>query len=427
MSKSPSAWTSYQAENVDITAAQNLKAWWQNFDDEALNTLVGITLTDSPDRKIAEARILEARGLRRTERSYLFPQISGSASQSREDTGTSTPDNYFDARFDASYEIDLFGANRKAFKAADENLRSLEASYHDVTLTLIAEVARAYVDYRASQKQALIAQKNLEVQEKTLELIRTQKEFGEAPQLDVERAENLVNTTRSSIPEYQRLAENARLRLTSLTGRFPEQLMPILEGQAHIPGANVEPVLLAPANILSVRPDIRAAAASLNSATASAESATADLFPTLTLSSFFGTTEGAFLSGSQTIWGVALGAAVSLLDFGRIEGRIDAARAVEAQAYEHYRKTVLDAVTEVETALTDYAHINERRVSLQKAYDNASKALEFSQSLYTEGEISFIDVLDSQRTVNEADSALVTAEAAQAEALVRLYKSLGVY
>ncbi|MEM6780846.1 MAG: TolC family protein [Pseudomonadota bacterium] len=424
--KNPQAWTAYESSNIDMVEIQNLRAWWQVFDDATLNELIGITLSESPDRNIAEARIIEARGIRRTQRSFLFPQVGASASQSREDTGFAGTDNFFDARFDASYEIDLFGKNRNNLNAADENLRVLEASYHDTTLTLIAEVARTYIEYRSFQKQVAIAEKNLDIQKQTLELIRTQMEFGEAPQLDVERAENLVNTTQSSIPEFKRLAENSRLSMSALIGRLPEDLIPILDNEAKIPGVDVKPVLMAPTSILNIRPDVRAAIATFNASTSSAKVATAELFPTLTLSGFFGVSESAF-SAREVIWNVAIGAAVAILDFGRIEGQIDAARAVEIQAYEQLRKTILEAVTEVETALTDYARINQQRLSLQSAYDNADRALELSQTLYREGEISFIDVLDAQRTVNEADSALVTAEANQAQSLVRLYKSLGVY
>lgn len=421
----PEKWTEVHAELADQTEIDALKSWWKKFEDPALNTLIDLTLNGSPDIAIAQARVNEARGLRRTARGSLFPQISASTAGGREDNGQGL-DNFYDARFDASFELDVFGQNRNTFRAADSQLESLIASYHDTTLTLIAEVARTYIDFRAAEKQVAIAKKNLDIQQKTLDLIIQQKELGEAPQLDVDRSETLVNTTRASIPEFQRLADNARLRLTVLTGVLPTALEPTLSEFAEIPGANVQPVLMAPAEVLRIRPDIRAAEANFQASTSLAKAATAEIFPQLTLSGFFGAADNALFSSTR-IWEVALGAAVSLIDFGRIEGAIDAARAVETVAYETYRKSILEAVTEVETALVDYARINEQRISLDKAYENADHALKLSQDLFREGEISFIDVLDAQRTVNEADSALVSAEAAQAESLIRLYKSLGVY
>ncbi len=425
----PQQWTARQENILMSEDTQSLRAWWKNFNDPVLDQLVETALADSPDRLIAEARILEARGLRRSARGFLFPQIGASAQGSRIESGSGLPgsiDDYYEAGFDASFEIDIFGKNRNTASAADAALESLEAEYHSTTLSLIAETVRSYIDYRAGQEQARIAEENLTLQEKTLTLVDDLNRLGEAPRLDVERASSLVNTTRASIPEFRRQADNARLRLSVLTGALPETLQPILSTDAKIPASDAKAILMSPAQVLTLRPDMRAAEANLRARTDLAEAATAEFFPTFSIGGFFGISEGALLSNA-TIWNVVVGAAVNLLDFGRIEGQIDAARAREMQAYQLYRKTTLQAVTEVETALTDYAHINERTISLQKASNNAGNSLSFSQTLFKEGEISFLDVLDSQRGANNAQSALITAKAAQAESLTRLYKSLGVY
>ena len=424
--KTPQFWKNQTNVEIPVIKTALLKNWWFKFEDPTLNKLVDLSLSDSPDRLIAKARIEEARGLRRSTRSSLFPQIGASASEGRQNNTGDGSDNYHDARFDASYEIDIFGKNRKASKAADAKLNALKAQYHDITLTLIAEVTRSYIDYRAFQKQTAIAEKNLDIQIKTLELIRQQRQFGEAPQLDVERAENLVNTTKASIPEFQRLANNAKLQLTVLTGKLPNTLSPIVEKKADIPIGSIKPVLAAPAQVLTSRPDILAANETLLENTALAESVTAELFPTFSVSGFFGIAENT-LTSSTSIWNIAIGTAVSILDFGRIEGRIDAARARETQAFQSYRRTILAAVSEVETALTDTTHIDEQRNSLKKAYDNAEKALHLSEALYKEGQISFLDLLDAQRTVNDADTNLVDIESKYSKSLVRLYKSLGIY
>ncbi|MAS87543.1 MAG: hypothetical protein CMH30_06165 [Micavibrio sp.] len=424
--KTPAEWSSYRAQNIEQVKAEDLKKWWENFNDPQINDLVAKTLLDSPDRLIAEARIKEARGLRRNARSFLFPQIGASASKGREKSAFTGPSDNTQAGFDASFELDIFGVNRKAAGAADNNLRALEYAYHDVSLTLVAETIRSYVEARGFEKQIRIAEKNLSIQKETLKLIKQQQEFGEAPQLDVERAESLVNTTRASIPEFKRLAQNSRLQLTVLTGLLPEELDTYFDKQTDIPGVSLEPIIASPAQVLALRPDIKAAAYALEAQTDIAESTTREIFPTLSLGGMFAYLDSGLASGTQ-IWSFSLSSAVALLDFGRIEGRIDAARAVEKQSYEQYRRTVLAAVAEVEIALNDFGRISEQRQSLKKAFDNANNALKLSQSLFKEGEISFLDVLDSQRTVNEADAAFINAEAAQVEALIRLYKSLGVY
>ncbi len=421
----PDVWEG-QEKADSISDLNELKNWWLGFDDPVLNELVGLSLSNSPSRLAAQARILEARGLRRSSRSFLFPQLGANGNVNRQDVGFSSPDNFYDARFDASYEIDIFGKNRKNTNAATAQVTVAQARYNDATLTLISDVTRSYIEYRQFQKQVEIAEKNLVVQQKTLDLIRTQRAVGEVPELDVERAENLVNVTRASIPEFKRLEDGARLQLSVLTGKLPAGLRPILGQAMDIPNGKADAVLIAPALVIASRPDIKAAQANLAANTALAESVTAELFPTFTLSGFFGVTETAFTS-STSVWNIAAGAAVSVLDFGRIEGRIDAARAREVEAYQQYRLAVLQAVTDVETALNDIARIDERYISLEKAYHNADKALHLSEMLYKEGEISFLDVLDAQRSVNESESQLVTAQGARVESLVRLYKSLGVY
>lgn len=421
----PTNWRSYQSSTIKQVEAQQLEKWWQKFQDPNLNALIVTAFENSPERRIAEARILEARGIRKTTRSSLFPEIGVSVNAGREKTGLGSAD-YYDASFDASYEVDLFGQNRNATRAANENIRSLEANYYDVTLSLIAEISRDYVDYRRFQKQARLSEKNLELQEKTLELVKVQKKFGEAPQLNVEQAENLVNTTKASIPEFIRLADNARLRLSVLTGELPETLELVLSDLASIPTGDASPVLLAPADVVSLRPDVQAAIANLKASSALSDAAIASIFPTFTLAGFYGLAEGV-LFNSTSIWNVTAGAAVSLLNFGRIQGQIDAAEAVEMRAFEAYRLSVLRAVTEVETALNDYARFHEQSVYLSSAYNNANKALELSQILYREGEVDFINVLDAQRSLNTSDAALITAKAEKTQSLIRLYKSLGVY
>lgn len=419
-------WVSPIHSDITYTDANNLKQWWTHFEDPILNELIEKMLANNPDRNIARARIEEARGIRRSTRSFLFPQIGGNANINREEFGFVGPENFSDARFDASFEIDIFGKNKNNLRAEDARILSLRNEFYDTTVSLIAEITRTYIDYRGFAKQEFIAQKNLKSQQQTLDLIRTQKILGEATSLDEERSKNLVNTTKASIPEFRRLTNNAKLQLSVLTGEQPHALLSLLSATKDIPQLTAKPLLLTPSQALTMRPDIQAASANLSANTSLTRSATAELWPSFTLSGFFGETEGAFTSPS-TVWNITLGTAVNLIDFGRIEGRIDAAKAREKIAYEQYRRVIIEAITEVETALNDYTYIDTQRASLERAYNNAKKALELSQNLYQEGEISFLDILDAQRTVNEADSALVTSEIAKAESIISLYKSLGVY
>lgn len=403
-----------------------LKEWWTFLGDPILNNLVDEALENSPTRAKALARIEEARGVRRSERGNLFPTLSASGQVGREDSGITKPDEFYDAGFDASFELDIFGRNRKKRAASDFELQAMEAAYEDVSLSLIAEVARHYVEYRMYEKQAQIAAENLRSEKKVLELVREQKRHGIATEMDVERAENQMNVTRAQIPELLRQSDHARLILGVLTGALPEEIFKLVTGTASSLGTDITPVLASPALIMAQRPDIRAARALFSAKTKYAESVTADLFPTLTLNSFFGIQDGVFVSAAN-VWSVALGMAVTLVDFDRVEGRVDAAHAQEEQAYQDFKLSVLEAVMDVEGALVDYSRINEQRIALDGSLQNARKSLDHAKTLYQEGETSLLEVLDAQRSLNKAQADALTAEYGQTIALIGLYKSLGVY
>lgn len=145
----------------------------------------------------------------------------------------------------------------------------------------------------------------------------------------------------------------------------------------NIPGGDIKPVLLSPSNVLIYRPDVRAAVSRMQSRSAISQAESASIFPSFNLGAFYGIADSAAIN-SASIWSIFIGGAFNLLDFGRIEGRIDAARAEEMQAFQEYRKRILNAVSEVEMAINDYSKISNRRVSLSNAYINAEKALQLS-------------------------------------------------
>lgn len=417
----PDVWT----QDAAIVDAVDLRQWWHAFNEPVLNQLIDMALADNPDINNAQARIAQARGLRQTRYATLLPSLGLSASAGRQETVSTSADNFYEAGFDAAYEVDLFGKNRNAIDAVDADITALRADLQAARLSLVAEIVRVFIDYREANKNLSIAQKNLKIQSGTLHIVRQRYQYGEGTRLDVERAESQVHNTRASLPEYQRLSDNAALSLIGLTGALPDHITAILQQGRTIPVSALGPVLMAPAAVLNGRPDVRAAQARLVASQAQTASVTASLFPTLTLSGFFGVAESS-VSSATTIWSLAAGTAVSLIDFGRIEGQIDSAKAQEMQAYQEWRKAVLQTVQDVETAMRDYIALTRRYDALTAAYDNTAQALFLSQDLFQAGEVSFIDVLDAQRNLNQADGLLVIAEAAKAQTLIRLYKALGV-
>lgn len=409
-----------------------LKGWWEGFADPVLDRLVMQALSTNSDRAAAAARIDEARGLRRSAWAALLPDLQANADKGRQDNGYYGMYDFSSATLDASFELDLFGKNRKQAQAQDAGLQAAMATYYDASVTLVAEVALTYSEYRAAQKLAALAADDVVILDQRRGLEQALLAQGEGTQGGLEQIEAQLHSAQAAAAQAARLVDTARLALTVLVGVMPQEVSALLAPKADeavlaaVPGSDIKPLLLMPADVMTQRPDVQAAWANLAAQGALAESKAAEYFPSLSLSGFFGIAETALVS-SATIWNVAAGAAVSVLDFGRLEGAVDAARAREKQAYEAYRKTLLAAVSEVETALSDYAHIHAGYVASSKAFENADRALGLAQALYQGGEVSQVEVLAARQTLNQASVALVEASLAQAQSVIRLYKAFGIY
>ncbi|MBW8310192.1 MAG: efflux transporter outer membrane subunit [Candidatus Paracaedibacteraceae bacterium] len=424
----PKTWSANNQKNLQFTDPSKLKEWWKKFGDENLNWLIKQTLKDSPDIHQAAARIDEARGLQKTAFGGLFPIISGSANVNRGKQlllGPMTGDSY-DASFDASYELDLFGKNREAYSAAE---REMLATIHDsdwIKLSIIAEVTRTYLSMRAAEKQIDLAQHNLAIQKDTLALVERQFKAGSASEFDVKRTALQVHQSTARIADYNRQKEVYLLSLLTLTGLTAESIKAHLTDCKEIAGIDLKAIVDAPASVIARRPDINAANLRFIEATSLRKSHLAAFFPTISISSLFGLSQ-TVLVPSTSVWNIGGKTAVSLLDFGRIQGQINAASAREVTAYEAWRKAILQGLQDVETALINTARYEEQRQALNFAKINAAKAVSLSQTRYRQGDNSLLDVLDAQRHLIETDQALIDVESSYVIAIVALYKALGQY
>lgn len=424
----PSFWSSNKKSPAPIVEAGELKEWWKGFHDEQLNWLVDQALNNSPDVKIAAAKIAEARGVEKSTKSSLFPQLTASAGAQRSRSTFVAPvvGNSNNAGFDASYEVDLFGKNRNAASAADAASRAAGGEYDWVKLSLIAEVARNYSEMRAAEKQITLMQESLKTQKETNNLVTKQRDAGGTSSFDVERSALLVNQLEARISDYRRLKEVDALSLITLTGLSADEIKAHTQDTSKIPALDIKPAIIAPAAVLAGRPDIIAANARLEQATSLKQSDAASIFPSVNIAGMYGVAESVLVS-STTVWSFGASTAVSLLDFGRIQGRIDASSAREVQAYESWKKTVLQAVQDVETSLTNVSHLQEQRISLKKTKDHAATSLKLAKIRYHEGDVSLLDVLDAERQVIEADNQLINAESLYSASVIGLYKALGQY
>ncbi|HZW72233.1 MAG TPA: efflux transporter outer membrane subunit, partial [Caldimonas sp.] len=281
----PAAWHETPAAAVTVTGADrtSLERWWTAFQDPMLDDLVARAVNGSLDLKIAAARVREARAARGIAASAALPQVDAAGEYTRSRRSNAVPpfnapgigavfgprtQNAFEAGFDASWEIDVFGGVRHDVEAATAQVQASEESARDVLVTLLADVARNYAELRGTQQQIAILDATLKSQQETLEIAKARFDAGLGTALDVERAEGLLEAMTSRRPELERTAKHAVYRLGVLVGKEPAALVSVLEMPKAIPPQPPQVPLTLPSELLSRRPDLRRAERNVAAATA---------------------------------------------------------------------------------------------------------------------------------------------------------------
>jgi len=414
-------------------------AWWKNFHDAELDSLVARAVSSNLDLRIAQARVREARAQYGGASADLWPTVDAGASYQRVRAPKQLPvlgelnlpsyeDNLHVAGFDASWEIDVFGGKRRAVEAAKANLTGTEFGQRDVLVTLLGEVARNYVDLRGYQRRLAIANQNIESQEKSLAITKNRFTNGLAKDLDVQQAMTVLATTRAAVPTLESAIQTTTHRIEVLLGEQPGTLQTELAGAAPIPGQPPQVPVGLPSELLLRRPDVRRAERQLAAATANIGVAKSDLFPKFYLTGIAGLESASasdwFTAGSR-FWSVGPTVQWRIFDAGRIRANIKVQNARQEQALSAYEQTVLTAFEEVEDNLVLYAKEQTRRSSLEDAVLATQKSLDTANRLYASGLTDFLQVLDAERSLYNAQDALAQSDRTISANLVALYKSLG--
>ncbi|HVK53697.1 MAG TPA: TolC family protein, partial [Burkholderiales bacterium] len=255
-------------EGVALELAESTSAWWLGFNDPILNELMKTAETRNLDLRIEEARIREARALRQAAGANFRPDVSVFAEGVRQRPGgaSASPFNTFELGLDASWELDVFGRVRNQARAAEADVQAAQADRDGVRVALLAEVARTYIEYRLYQAQTDIAQRTASAEEGTVRITRARFEKGMSNRMELERTVSALAVTRAQIPQARTLTDSARYRLAYLVASTPEALSVALSGEKPMPDSDPLRVLLAPTDVLALRPDVRAAQQRLVSA-----------------------------------------------------------------------------------------------------------------------------------------------------------------
>ena len=445
-SQAPANWAEARLGGTTNSPVQIVE-WWKTFHDPELNSLVTRAVAANDDLRIAEGRLHEARALRAGALFDLGPTIDGGAGytdtrQSKNSIpfNTSGPvggqisSNYlfhtdlYDAHFDASWEIDIFGGKRRALQEANALLASVEEDRRDVLVSVLAEVARNYVDVRNFQQRLAIANENIAAQRDGVDIARARFRAGLSSELDAKEAEVLLATTQSQVPTLEELLKQSIHRLGVLIGQEPGALLAELGTTAAIPAPPPDVPVGLPSDLLRRRPDVRRAERQLAAATANIGVQTAELFPKFSLTGVAGFqsfSAGDWFSGASKYWSAGPAVTWRILDYGHVRNQIQTANAQAQQSLAMYDKTVLTSLEDVENALVAYSQEQVRHRSLQEAVDASRSAVEISNELYKNGLTSFLNVVDADRSLYQAEDELVQSERTVTVNLVALYKALG--
>lgn len=409
--------------------------WWTGFNDPILTSLVDASLEASPALRAADFSVAEAEAALRLALLGASPTATSRAGvTAARPTGSGADRINVSATgtLAASWEFDAFGRIAALVEAARFDTAASRELRRDIAVTLASETALAYINLRGAEARLEVGRRNAQTQAEGLELVRTLVDNGRATQLDLEQAETQYRTTLASLPVYEADREAAISRLAALTAAPASAADPLVEQLTATPG--LIPSLSAPLtagtpeDLLRRRPDIRVAEAQIGAALALGEAARANLFPRITLNAnLLGLVRNTGVALSDESIGFDFGPAISWAgpDLRGVYANIDAADARTGRLIANYQSTVLDALADAETALTNLAAESRRTADLEAALASARRAHDLARLRYQEGLDSYLNVLDAQRSLLDAEDRLAVNRAETARRAVRAYRSLG--
>lgn len=426
-----------ESPSAQYSVSLAAEPFWRELGDTTLTRLIEEALRTSVDIDAAEARVTGARAARRVSSYDLGPTVTavGSATRQRSSmaqvpglTSQLPQQNLYDVGFDASWELDVFGRVNRTVNAYHTLAASAEHGLKDVQVTLAAEVARTYFELRGAEQQLAVARRNAENQSHTLSITEDRLKAGRGTAFDTERARSVLQLTLAAIPSIEAQIAADRNRIAVLVGRAPNTLPAGWLGAGSLPTLPDTVRIGSPQQLVRRRPDVLGAERQLAAQSLFVGAAQAEYLPKISLAASAGYLATSFDSLSRRGTSrIVAGPVVTfpLLDLGRVKARVDVAHAREDEAKANYNATVLRAVEETETALSTYDRTHARLQLLGDAVRASTRASDLAQQRFDAGLTDFLQVLDAQRTLLDAENQLAQAHTAAASALVAVYKAIG--
>ena len=432
----PSEWYSGSNKNTELTALASANkieelAWWELFHDPQLRTLIDRALVNNIDVKTALLNVNIARARYRIERSSLFPSVDLYLGSDREalsllEDGVDTISNDHELRFDVSWEVDLWGAQRRANEAANAEYLSSAYGLVGAQLSLISEVANTYFSLLGAEGRLQIRRDTVAAREQALVIAEKRFRGGLTSKLEVQQSRVELAEARAGIVDIEQDKFGLESRLAILLAEQPQPFA--LKGSLLDQSLPAHLVAGMPMSILKNRPDIMQSEQALQAATARVGIAKAAYFPSVNITGELGFETAEFsdlLKGDGKKWLIEGGLLAPVFNAGRIRTENEVAGLELEKAGLAYQQTLLQSMREVSVAINAY-HISQRRLAERESLEEASRAyLNLAVKRYRNGVLAYIDVLDAQRKLLDAELSVNESKEAQLQSVVDLYKSLG--
>lgn len=426
----PAAWRYEVSEAADTVNT----AWWQQFNAPVLDELVEEALNYNKDVRIAVARVEEFSARVDITRSGLFPQIGYAGGAERNKTsldtvavpsGISRTNDLYNAALNVGWELDLWGKIRRATEAARADLLASEEAKRTVILSLVSTVASSYISLRTLDRQLEIAKETLATRKDTLRLFELKFKGGVVSNLEVAQVQSEYEQAAIRVPALERQVAVLENALSVLLGRNPGSI---------VRGKSLEELTLPevpegmPSDLLERRPDIRQAEQNLIAANAQIGVAKAQYFPSISLTGLFGYASVALsdlFSSTANLWGLGGLALGPIFTGGQLTGQLRASEAVQRQVLTGYLQTVQNAFREVDDALVSTQKRREELAAQHRQVEALKEYERLANINYDEGQVSFIEVLDSQRKLFDAELTYTQGYNDVYASLIAMYKVMG--
>ncbi len=408
-------------------------AWWGAFGDPVLDALIEEALRENRDIRVAAARVNEFAARIGVARAGQYPTVGYAGDGTRQqgareftsDRGGERVSDLFNAGLNFSWEIDVFGRIRRAENAAIADLGASAEDRRGVVLSLIASVANAYISLRSLDAQLEVSRAKLQTREESVRIFELRAERGVISGLELAQVRSEYERTAASIPALERQIAIAENGLSVLLGRAPA---PVTRGKAIVDLEMPQVPRVLPSDLLQRRPDLRGAERSMIAANERVGVAVASFYPSFSLSATLGLASSEladlFDDGSDTfaVSGSVLG---PLFTGGRLESELGIAEARLSQAVEAYRQSILTALRETNDALVTRSTAREEAEAQQRQVDALRSYAELAEKRYDNGFVGYIEVLDAERDLFDAELERIRRVAARHAATIDVYKALG--